>query len=246
MKPPESIPRVALNLVLISMDILDSRERMKITSIKHSKTSVRKSDHPTSQVRHLEKRTTEEPAYRQNSLATRTHAMHLEGKSVNHTVEREDAGQKRKRAPDTDTVAPSLAPHSTDVYNFEAVTNSAGFKKLVDGALRLAICGTSKAVNGIKVKASSIHSGLAELIPELLSPGFSLVGFVLVATKKTNHSVVHVSEGTAIACNQPLSRVFHWCKSYVFVAQGKNGYTQSHLAARYTYELRSPGPHFRP
>ena len=201
MKPPEGIPRVVLDSVMMSMDILDSRQRMKIMSVKHSRTSAKKNDLPVPQRCHGESTATEQHTSRQSSLATGTHAMHLEEGSTCHTVKRQDNSQKRKRAPDTDTVASSpVLSHSSDVHRFEAAVNPASSEKLVDGALRLAVCGVNKAVHGIKVRASSFDSGLADLIPELWSPGFLRVGSVLVAIKQTNRLIVHVNKGTVTAC----------------------------------------------
>jgi hypothetical protein len=247
MKPPEGIPHFSLDSVRLSMDILDSKEQVRTTGAKHPKMSTKRGSISASQSGSLGGKATEGHISGQSSLATKTLAMCPERGAARHTVDGQDAVRKRKRALSADDMSssPTLAL-SSDLYGYNAIQNLAGFGKLIDGALRFAICGFIKAANGIKVKASSIHSGLAELIPGLWSPGFSSVGLVLAAAaEQTNCPLVYVNEGTVIACYQSLPYPFRRCKRYISVAQGQDGYTRSCVVTRYTRKLRSSNPHSR-
>jgi hypothetical protein len=222
MKPLEGIPRFSFESVRLSMDILDSKEQVRTSGAKHPKTSTKRGDISASQNGSLGGKATEGQLSGYSSLATGTRTVCPERGVARHTVDGQDADRKRKRALSTDDISmsPALAL-SSDLYGCNAVPNLAGFGKLIDGALRLAICGFIKAANGIKVKASSIHSGLAELIPELWSPGFSSVGLVFAATaEQTNRPLVYVDQGTVIACYQSLPYPFRRCKGYISVTQG--------------------------
>jgi hypothetical protein len=220
MKPPEGIPHFSLDSIRLSMDILDSKEQVRTTGAKHPKMSTKRGSISASQSSSLRGKVTQGQLCGQSSLVTETRTMCPERGAARHTVDGQDAARKRKRALSADDVSssPTLAL-SSDLYGCNAALNLAGFGKLIDGALRLAICGFIKAANGIKVKASSIHSGLAELIPELWSPGFSSVGLVLAAAaEQTNHPLVYGNEGTITACYQSLPYPFRQCKRYISVA----------------------------
>jgi hypothetical protein len=234
MKPPEGIPHFSLDSVRLSMDILDSKEQVRTTGAKHPKMSTKRGSISASQSSSLRGKATQGQLCEQSSLATETRAMCPERGAARHTVDGHDAARKRKRALSADDISssPTLAL-SSDLYGCDAAPNLVGFGKLIDGALRLAICGFIKAANGIKVKANSIHYGLAELIPELWSPGFSSVGLALAATaEQTNCPLVYVNEGTVITCYQSLPYPFRRCKCYISVAQGQDGYTRSCVVTR--------------
>jgi hypothetical protein len=181
MRPPEGIPRVSLDSVRILMSIVDTKQQARATSTKRLKTFTKKIDTPALQTICLDSEKTHRPEILDNDHSADDNAAYCECGTAGHPFGTKD-GQKRKREIDSATTIPSLGSYvvpeasSTDMFS-----SPAHLERLVDGALRLAICGLSKSTNGLKIKANSTHAALAELMPEIWSPGFSLVGGVVTS-----------------------------------------------------------------
>jgi hypothetical protein len=65
-----------------------------------------------------------------------------------------------------------IQPHAKADLDVEEL---AEIRLMVDGAMRLAIHGLSKSCNGLKVKANTFRSGLANTAPCLWRPGYLAV-----------------------------------------------------------------------
>lgn len=58
-----------------------------------------------------------------------------------------------------------------DIAESPAGTHQADLESLIDGALRLSLCGSlQKSLNGLKVKANTFRAGLADIAPSIWKP----------------------------------------------------------------------------
>jgi hypothetical protein len=179
-RPPNNIQSILLQSVRLSMDILETNPRRKP----------------------ITKRSSTSPGERQNkSLDAGTSNVLLydlasvndtsRSRDSNHTVDR-SLILKRKRPATENVVIDEIAYHETSGRSKQprprratdsfiasstlpdlASPGRLEVENLLDGALRLSICGDlNKTPNKLKVKASTFRFGLSDVAPALWKPGY--------------------------------------------------------------------------
>ncbi|KAF1833360.1 hypothetical protein BDW02DRAFT_384012 [Decorospora gaudefroyi] len=173
-QPPHGVPLFSLQSIRLSMDIIESSPRQRSTA-KRSNTSPGESRNPHAEV--------------EDSDMILHEMIAVDG--VLHDTSR-GAGRKRKRpVTDTAVMTPSINPnkdtpskrsrkelstpslHDGSVSQNHTSSNRADIENIVDGALRLSICGSlNKSPNNLKMKAGTFRLGLADIAPALWRNGY--------------------------------------------------------------------------
>jgi hypothetical protein len=185
-RPPEGITGVSLQSVRLCMDVLESSPRRRLTTKRSN----------------LSPGERKPPVLDEEDSNTLLHEMapddllHGGYISRNPTSPKATASRKRKRSTieisvstqsrplgDADTSKRQRKRPSTDssvqrhLRTDSTSSSRTDVASMVDGALRLSICGTlNKTAVGWKVKASTFRLGLADVAPAIWKSGYLVVG----------------------------------------------------------------------
>jgi hypothetical protein len=163
-RPPEGVPSAALHCVRFCMDLAEAKQAFRPT-LKRSKTSL--TDINT--VRSATDRVTHDRLGRSYvCLVEAPSGGDIPLKETQDSVPYAELQTgKRKRKPTTDNVD-------------QVFSNATGIGIMVDGALRLAVCGgLNKSVNGLKIKANTFLLGLSSIAPIFFRVGYLTVRICL-------------------------------------------------------------------
>lgn len=178
MQPPEGVLSLSLDSVLLFADILELPERKKVATSKRLKVSADKGCVPQ---------------------PTSTGAVDdLELKVSDELPPTSPATSKRARTlalPDAETgsSSPAMGLDNSDL------------EKLIDGALRVSILSriNNKMSPGVKLKANTFESGLADIAPVLWKPGYLSVG------RESRTHAVDRANLTSVAVTERELGIYH-------------------------------------
>ncbi|KAH7094570.1 hypothetical protein FB567DRAFT_6487 [Paraphoma chrysanthemicola] len=91
-----------------------------------------------------------------------------------------------------------------------AAAEFAELQIMVDGAMRLSVDGLSKSRSGIKVKASTFHTGLVDVVPSMWRPGYLIAMSQrahLLPTISRSFSHVAIVKGIAVSLRDKIERL---------------------------------------
>lgn len=177
LKPPESFPRIELQKVLFSMDVVEGKLR---PPLKRSNTSTTLENYAPLQA--------ELDAGEHQLIGTMSPWDTTDGVEVidDETLAKTTSmSRKRKRCENSAHARTSSSQHGRSRKWPFAVSDwrptrppgpskeqMAEVKTMVDGAMRLSVCGSMKSSAGLKVKANTISVGLGDVAPILWRPGY--------------------------------------------------------------------------
>jgi hypothetical protein len=188
-QPPDGISKVNLQAVHFVMDVLEPKPR---PSMKRSKTSptntcTESSQHvPNSEWNIVSDAMSQE-------LTLRPEGARREARLDSDSPTTSPACKRKRSRPEvpvrTSSSPTSCSSHGVNLRRSPPASNIiqphakvdldveelAEVRLMVDGAMRLAIHGLSKSCNGLKVKANTFRSGLANTAPCLWRPGYLAV-----------------------------------------------------------------------
>jgi hypothetical protein len=185
--PPDSIAKIQLQVVRLSMDILESKQRPQLkqsnTLLVGDRSSSQQYDQDTGKNLKLDVLTQEmtspnhdadvEIARRSMSLAMAPSKLKRKRSDVRtHTLQNSplilscvhESHRRRRLAMIADLPLDASITISNEQLD--------EIKILADAAMRLSICGVSKSSSGIKVKANTFGVCLADVAPILWRPGY--------------------------------------------------------------------------
>lgn len=146
-RPPEGVPSLSLDSVLLSADIFELLERKKTAIGKRLKISTGNCGllQPilSGTIRDVEPEASDEPPFTARVTLKRARTTALQDV-------------------DTGSSSPQMCLDSGDL------------ETLIDGALRISVLGriNNKMLHGVKVKANTFEVGLADVAPILWKPGY--------------------------------------------------------------------------
>jgi hypothetical protein len=187
LQPPETVANMQLEVVRFSMEIQEPKQRPQLrrsnTSAVDNGSSSQQQDLDIEQDHDLDELLQETPSPNHSlvlgnatcSTSPNTAPRDLKRKrsdvrtathpSSSLVVASAPGTRKRNRPGKTTT----LLPTAPDPFSGEHL---ADIFQLVDAAIRLSICGTSKLSSGIKIKANTFVLCLADVAPVLWRPGY--------------------------------------------------------------------------
>jgi hypothetical protein len=243
-RPPDGVPSVALQSVCLTMEILETSPRRKATS-KRSNTSP--GAHKSMGV---EEENSDCLLYDMASFKDASHGGDIDRIS---TLTSPDPSRKRKRpATDSPLTIPPLQIHgaaaskqsrrrpATDSFvqrssppdPGEGSFNRVEIDNIVDGALRLSICGgLGKSANGLKVKASTFRLGLTDVSPALWRNGYLSVGRAASRCLiYTDLSTGSITKGSSAAYNGSLVQPGGMHQGNIYLTQGQDHKPQCYVS----------------
>jgi hypothetical protein len=243
-RPPEGVPSVALRSVCLKMEILETSPRRKPTA-KRSNTSP--GEHKSMKV---EDQNSDCLLYDMASVRDASQGGGTDRVSSPTSPAR---SRKRKR-PATDsplTIQPvpidsaavskrSRRRPATDSFVQRrpppdlgaGSSNRVEIDNIVDGALRLSICGgIGKSANGLKVKASTFRLGLTDVSPALWRNGYlSVRRAASRCLIYTNLSTGSITKGSSAAYNGSLVQPGGMHRGNIYLAQGQDDKPQCYVS----------------
>jgi hypothetical protein len=188
MHPPEGIPSLQLHAVRFSMDVLEPRYRSQWSRLKaspaQSHADIKHNAHETNfdarsdlMLHDLTSLvdTASSKIGIQSSLCPTPLTSRKRKRESKHTLKRTSSLPQlyfdngiRSPVPN-----PGLQPTIHDVL---ARAELEEVQLMVDGAMRLSICGLNRSQGSLKLKANTFGVGLAEVAPVLWRPGYLAVG----------------------------------------------------------------------
>jgi hypothetical protein len=188
-QPSEGIPRFQLQVVRLAMDILEPKQRPRL---KRSRTSPLEHSATESHAGHgLESDDDSDSMLHDIPATANNTSLGKVGDDLLPTNRR----RKRQRTSAPTRTISSPATASTQEIGADiptAMVNPQGIAPfprledemeeislLVDAAMRLSIYGINKPYNGLKIKANTFGTGLADVSPALWRPGYLAVGTTL-------------------------------------------------------------------
>lgn len=179
LRPPEGVRILTLDSIVVSADIFPLSQQRKAVRNRRPRT-IKENGLPMGDHRET---TLDEPL----SLGT--------NEAVSTVVRPSVSGRKRPNIllaarqslpqtipPNKDHLNTSSAPEVSgnldERQSSQSALNYAVLQLFVDGALRLSVLSTinNKLIPGLKVKANTFETGLADIAPSLWRPAYSLVG----------------------------------------------------------------------
>ena len=183
LRPPEGVPAFFLNSVIFSMELLETVQRRRATTVKRLKTSTSGQSISLPNIQAIDDRKQEaldellleaEGKLELPLPPIPKNKYHLPSSPTNITssasISSIDVSQKRLLS----SGIPNLTEDMEDAKtNFEM----ADLKVLVDGALRISVSNNinNRTLPGIKTNANTFGPGLADIAPIIWKPGYSLV-----------------------------------------------------------------------
>ncbi len=187
MQPPKGILSVSLQSIRMSMDILESSPRRRLTTKRlNSSPSERKApaleegeENSDTLLHKIAPNETLHDGYTNlSSSAPRVAAYRKRKRSAIETAESTQSGphkktetstRKRRRSANSSIMQHRSRTNSTLADRIDVIS-------MVDGALRLSICGTlNKTAVGWKTKANTFRLGLADIAPAMWRTGYLVV-----------------------------------------------------------------------
>lgn len=203
-RPPEGVSTLSLDSVNLCMDIVGLLPKRNLSTAKRLKTSLTSNTMSLSQSKDgigLNGIKNESTGLPISNISTVFHSL-SSSPTANKLPPRMSPAGPTTTLPVTppneaDLRLPSQIsdPHQIRVTRIDV--KPASLQILIDGALRLSLLSSinSKMMPGIKVKASTFRTGLAEITPTLWKPGYLLVRKQKSSATNCAHSpVVFVSE----------------------------------------------------
>ncbi|KAH7084922.1 hypothetical protein BKA63DRAFT_559598 [Paraphoma chrysanthemicola] len=182
MRPPKAVPSIDLGAVHFIMDVLQPKPR---PSTKRSRTSLSNlgTKRPRSGVGgrcEMFDNVSDDPIVplkvikRGRKLSLQSPTASSTSPECSQTPPNTGSSQE-PRSPDKLDLQPcngaAVLVQSQEHTDLAAV-EFAEVQIMVDGAMRLSVDGLSKSRSGLKVKASTFHTGLADLVPSLWRPAY--------------------------------------------------------------------------
>jgi hypothetical protein len=187
LQPPENVASMQLQAVRFSMDILEPKQRLQLrrqnTSPVESGSSSQRCDQETEHGLDIDVLLQETPSPDHGlGLDTTTHSCspttaptklkrkRSDLRTLTHTnpssVLSYAHGSRKRSRPATIPDSPLTGPFTLSEEQLTEI------HMLADTAIRLSIWGTSKSASGIKIRANTFGSCLADVAPVLWRPGY--------------------------------------------------------------------------
>jgi hypothetical protein len=187
-QPPEGIPSLQLHAVRFSMDVLEPRYRSQWNRSKASSAE----SHANTEHKAQEISPNRQPDVMLHDLVPLTDTASSENgiygspcltPLMNRKRNRESTQAPQRKSPSPElhftcgTESPTTNPSpQVTTHDILAREELEEIQLMVDGAMRLSICGHNKPQGSLKLKANTFVVGLAEVIPVLWRPGYLGVG----------------------------------------------------------------------
>jgi hypothetical protein len=231
-RPPEDVPSVSLQSVRLTMDILETSPRRRPTP-KRSNTSPgerksmgvgdENSDHLLYDMAsvhdtpndggtdHIPTPTSLTASRKRKTPATDNPLM-----SRPVPMDRAATSKRSRRRPATDSFVQRNPPPDSGSSDRVEIDN------IVDGALRLSICGgLGKSSNGLKVKASTFRLGLTDVSPALWRNGYlSVKRATSACLTYTDFSTGSIAKGSSAAYDHSLIQPNGMRQGNIYFPQG--------------------------
>lgn len=182
LRPPEGVCSLTLDSIIISADIFPPRQQRKAVRIKRPR-SVKENAIPTGDSREATFDESSPPGTHEAfSSVARSSISGRNGRKRPNTSFAERPSPPQAMPPNKDYLNGSSAPRfpeNLDVRRSpQSALDYAVLQLFIDGALRLSVLSTinNKLIPGLKVRANTFESGLADIAPGLWRPAYSLVG----------------------------------------------------------------------
>ncbi|KAJ8116280.1 hypothetical protein OPT61_g2257 [Boeremia exigua] len=170
-RPPEEVPSLNLESIVLSVDIFELTQRRKSTMVKRLKVSADSESLMSNwMVKDFEQdELLLEPNCEAPSLASSSTLKRLRRPACSPATP--------SKANQEFCQISSISDKQTGTSKPMSSPDTGDLEILVDGALRLSVLSriNSKMLPGMKIKASTFELGLADVAPTLWRPGFSLV-----------------------------------------------------------------------
>lgn len=197
LRPPKNVSKFNLDLVHFSMEIVETKQRLRPKNLKRLKTVPNDNETIFSQLEALGKGGNDGTDEILCESSAAPNLLQPQGSTSARLDVAPHGNQKRKRPSTHISVKKTSLPLRDSIHSRPnhrqpsaqsdlqpstlAVSSASDWEDMdvmIDGALRLSACGTliKRSANGVKVKASTFGQGLMEVAPILWSPGYMLVG----------------------------------------------------------------------
>jgi hypothetical protein len=207
LRPPEGVHSLTLDSIVVSADIFPIQQRRK--AVRTKRLGIMKENGlPTGDWRGTVINEPLSPGTH-DALSSIVGSSILGRKRLNTAfAERPGLPQVMSWNKDSTNVssAPEVSENQDQRRSPQSALNCTVLQLFIDGALRLSVLSTinNKLIPGLKVKANTFESGLADIAPSLWRPGYSLVGIGTVRSA----SIVLTAGSGHIATVTPT--INHW------------------------------------
>ncbi|KAF1921935.1 hypothetical protein BDU57DRAFT_67452 [Ampelomyces quisqualis] len=181
LNPPQKIPRFELQEVCFLMDVVEGKLRAPVTRSNTSATL----GHSSSRGSGNEVGEHEDFGFMSQETNIRDTTDGVERFDGEFSASSTSISRKRKRCESSALETTSSSQHERlRKWPFKISDwwparppgplkeQMAEIKTMVDGAMRLSVCGSAKSLNGLKIKANTFSVGLVDVAPILWRPGY--------------------------------------------------------------------------